>query len=200
MKPDFQDMVDRSGGNISVRDAEILYMTALEIGAKDIMEIGSREGGSSMALGLVAKKTNGLLYCIDPVLSNLATKQAPPKFWHNITDYELNDHIEAIGAFSPWIDVSDYPYFVEGLDYLLLDGGGSKNQPHHTRWMLVDYHYWEPLVRTGGRIAFHDWTGKNGVGDQVQRAVSIILETDDLIEVTRHESIDRGIIVFEKRG
>lgn len=193
MKPDFEDMVNRSGGNISERDAEILYDTAMEIHAKQILEIGARQGGSSMALGHVALETGGYVSCIEPI---------PHLEWYeNIEALGLSGVVKLLEGASPWMPRALHTLEqVTPLDYLFLDGGGSKNIPHHTRWMIVDYHTWERFVRVGGRIAFHDWTGKNGVGDQVQRAVSIILETDDLVEVARHESTDRGIIVFEKRG
>lgn len=194
MKPDFADMVNRSGGNISETDAEVLYDTAMQIKAQNILEIGSREGGSTMVLASVAKLTDGTLHCIEP--------EIPLKWAENIRHYKLGEYLYPHQAKNPWVS-GLYEIFKDiegGIDYLFLDGGGSKNQPHHTRWMLVDYHYWEPLIRIGGRVAFHDWTGKNGVAEQVRRAVAIILETDDLREVCRHESTDRGIIVFEKRG
>lgn len=186
MKPDFADMVNRSGGNISVVDAEVLYDTAMQIKAQRILEIGSREGGSTMVLGSVARETCGTLHCIEPkILHKLAV---------NINAYELGTCLYLHEGHSPWID-GVYEIFKgieQGIDYLFIDGD------HRTRWILADYHYWEPLVRAGGRIAFHDWTGKNSVSDQVRRAVEIILETDKLREVCRHESTDRGIIVFEK--
>ncbi len=190
MRPDFEDMVNRSGGNISVRDAEILYETAMEIEAKSILEIGSREGGSSMVLGSVVRQTDGRIFCIDPAF--------PDKWFQNMKELELRKYSVMIPLASPWtLDLNRAMRLGEedrSLDYLFIDGD------HRTRWILTDYHYWEPLVRIGGRVAFHDWTGKNGVGAQVQRAVSIILETDNLREVIRNDSTDRGIIVFEKRG
>ena len=186
MRPDFEDMVNRSGGNISVRDAEILYETAMEISPQTLVEIGSREGGSSMVLGLAAKENYGRLFCIecDPA----------QKWAENIQAYSLHGHAQMVRGRSPWV-VLPVSHLGDNdvIDYVFIDGD------HRMRSVLVDYHYWEPLVRSGGRIAFHDWTGKNGVGEQVQRAVSIILETDDLREVIRNESTDRGIIVFEKR-
>lgn len=191
MRPNFEDMVNRSGGNISVRDAEILYETAMVIAAKSILEIGSREGGSSMVLGTVANTHGGQLICIEP--------EPLDRLRENMKHYELKGRYVLVRMRSPWVDTGRISKMASersgqpSLDYLFVDGD------HRTRWILTDYHYWEPLVRPGGRIAFHDWTGKNGVGEQVQRAVSIILETDDLREVIRNESTDRGIIVFEKR-
>lgn len=188
MKPDFADMVNSSGGNISETDAEVLYDTALQIKAQSIVEIGSREGGSTMVLASVAKLTNGTLQCIEP--------EFPLKWAQNVRRYQLGPCLYPQQAKSPWVS-GLYELLRDmcgGIDYLFLDGD------HRTRWILADYHYWGPLLRVGGRVAFHDWTGKNGVSEQVQRAVAIILETDDLREVCRHEADDRGIIVFEKRG
>ncbi len=188
--PDFAAILKRYGGSILPGDAEVLYASAIEIQAKRLFEIGSREGGSSMVLGMVAKETGGSLTCIEPVVLE--------KWYRNIRALGLMDYVHMIEASSPW--VPGLFHATDGIDYLFLDGGGPPGQPHHTRWMLTDYHYWEPLVRGGGRIAFHDWTG-GGVGRaHVRRAISIILETDNLKEVNRYESTAGGTIVFEKEA
>lgn len=178
---DYMDILNSCGGRLSINDAKILYNTALEIKAKNILEIGSFDGCSSMVFGYVVKETGGHLYCLEP--------NPKTKWKHNMDRLMLTDYATSLMKFSPWIIPTEVKL---PLDYLLIDGN------HEVRWILTDYHYWEPYVRHGGLIAFHDWTGGKGVGAKVQEAVSIILRTDELEEVTRSESHDRGIIVFRK--
>jgi len=178
---DYEDILKSCGGRLSINDARILYNTAIEIDAQNIVEIGSMDGCSSMVFGYVCKQTGGHLYCLEP---------NPRTRWKgNMDRLGLADYATTLMKASPWVIPTDVKL---PIDYLLIDGD------HRTRWTLVDYHYWEPYVRPGGLIAFHDWTGANGVGEWVQRAVGIILETDELQEVVRNASKDRGIIVFRK--
>jgi predicted O-methyltransferase YrrM len=179
---EYTDILNSCGGRLSINDAKILYRTALEIEAKNIVEIGSMDGCSSMVFGYVAQQTGGHLYCIEP---------NPKGLWkHNMQRLGLSDYATLIMKSSPWFDLTEIP---QPIDYILYDGD------HRTRWALVDYHYTEPYVRPGGLLAFHDWTGARGVGAWVQRAVAIIREDDpELEEVARDESSNRGIIVFRK--
>jgi hypothetical protein len=197
---EYEDILGSCGGRLSINDARILYNTAMEIDAQTIVEIGSMDGCSSMVFGYVCMQTGGHLYCLEP---------NPKTRWKaNMERLGLADCATTIMKSSPWVNPTDIaPIAREGMrvgltgavlmppiDYLLIDGD------HRTRWTLADYHYWEPYVRTGGVIAFHDWTGAKGVGAWVQRAVEIILEDDQdgLEEVARDESSNRGIIVFRK--
>lgn len=182
-EPDYTDILNSCGGRLSSVDAGILYTTALGIEAQTIVEIGSMDGCSSMVFGYVAKQTGGHLYCLEP--------NPKGKWKANMERLGLSDYAVSIMKASPWVDPKLIPM---PIDYLLIDGD------HRTRWTIADYHYWEPYVRQGGMIAFHDWTGAKGVGAWVQRAVGIILEddADGLEEVARDESGNRGIIVFKK--
>ena len=184
----YVDILNSCGGRLSINDARILYHTALEIDAQTIVEIGSMDGCSSMVFGYVCIQTGGHLYCIEP--------NPKGKWKANMQRLGLYNYATSIMKSSPWIDPTKTG-FSPGetpIDYLLIDGD------HRTRWTIADYHYWEPYVRTGGVIAFHDWTGAKGVGAWVQRAVEIILEDDEdgLEEIARDESSNRGIIVFRK--
>lgn len=179
--PDYNEIIVRGNRRLTLNDCRLLEETSLGINARTIVEIGSMDGCSSMVLGLVAKKTDGHLYCIEP---------NPKTRWkQNIQDLFLEDRVTLIMQASPWVNTTLIP---KPIDYLFIDGD------HRTRWCLVDYHFWERYVRPGGRIAFHDWTGGKGVGAWIQRAVRIILEDDKLIEVASYEASDRGMVVFEK--
>lgn len=183
MSIDYEDILKSCGGRLSINDARILYQTASDIDAQVILEIGSMDGCSSMVFGHVVEQTGGHLYCIEP---------NPKSRWKaNMERLGLIDYATTIMKSSPWLMPTDIP---QPIDYLLIDGD------HRSRWCIVDYHYFEPYVRQGGIIAFHDWTGAKGVGAWVQRAVEIILEDDDdgLEEIARDESSNRGIIVFKK--
>lgn len=180
----FFDKISEMGGGLQdATEATILYDTASEILAQNIVEIGSMYGTSSMALGTVAKEQGGHLQCIDP--------WARGKWYRNIAEMELREYVTMIHAFSPWIDMSQINLPIE---YLLIDG------EHKTRWCLADYHYWSAYVRPGGRIAFHDYKDAGKAGFHVKRAVEIILEddADNLKEIVRNETSKWGIIVFEK--
>ena len=187
---DYDDILNSCGGRISTADAKILYATALEINAQNIVEIGSFDGCSSMVFGYVCQQTGGHLYCIEP---------NPKTLWKkNMERLGLADYATVIMKASPWIDVTTVPFRkpanpAHPIDYLLIDGD------HRVRWTIVDYHFWEPYVRPGGLIAFHDWTGAKGVGAWVQEAVEIIRRDDiELEQVACNASTDRGIIVFKK--
>lgn len=193
-EPDYTDILNSCGGRLSSVDASILFNTSLSIEAQTIVEIGSMDGCSAMVFGHVLQQTGGHLYCIEP---------NPKTRWKaNMERLGLADLATTIMKSSPWIEPMtiqpplDLPQERCGtpIDYLLIDGD------HRTRWTIVDYHYWEPYVRQGGMIAFHDWTGGKGVGAMVQRAVGIILEDDEdgLEQVAINEARDRGIIVFRK--
>lgn len=184
----YEDILNSCGGRLSISDARILYDTALEIGAQTILEIGSMDGCSSMVFGEVCKLTGGHLYCLEP---------NPKTRWKaNMERLGLSDYATTIMKASPWVNPAfmGLPPGPVPFDYLLIDGD------HRTRWTIADYHYWEPYVRQGGIIAFHDWTGAKGVAAWVQRGVEIILEDDavGLEEIARDESSNRGIIVFKK--
>jgi len=179
---DYDDILMHSPlTSMSKNDLELLYSTASEISPKSILEIGARNGCSSSLLGIVAKEKSGHLYSIEP---------SPQQLWKkNIDRLGLGEYVTQIVGASPWIQVERVG---QPIDFFLIDGD------HRTRWCLADYHYWSVYVRRGGRIAFHDWCGANGIAAQVRQAVEIILKTDALTEVGRAEGKDKGLIVFEK--
>lgn len=171
-----------SGGNITQEDARLLMRSCERTNANIVFEIGAREGGSSLVLADCMRKVNGELFSLECY---------PKGRWHeNIKLFDLEEHATLIEGVSPW-HTNGVP---ETYDVLFIDGN------HRTRWCLVDYHCWEPRLRVGGEVIFHDWCGAAGYKEQIQRAVSIILETDKnkLEEVDRVEGKDRGCIAFKK--
>ena len=177
----WDEIIIRGNKRMLASDLDILDRTARSTKPKTIVEIGSMDGTSSMCLGMVVRDFGGQLYCIEP---------RPTSRWRrNIQELFLEDSVTFIKAASPWVNTQCIP---KPIDYLLIDGD------HRTRWALVDYHFWCPMVRPGGMIAFHDYNAKKDVGNWVRRAIDIILEDDDLKEVEHNNTKDRGIIVFTK--
>lgn len=180
---DIQDIYERGKTLMKLEEIIALYKSASEIKARNILEIGSCYGTSSMTLATVAKEQNGHLQSIEA---------KPQELWRkNMDEMGLSKYCTMIAGYSPWIDdkVINTP-----LDFLFIDG------EHRTRWALTDYQYWGAYVRIGGRIAFHDYMSANSAGVGVMRAVEIILEDDAecLKEIARIDLKISGLIVFEK--
>lgn len=177
----YQIILPRGGDRLSAADARCLHKNALAIKAANILEIGAAGGCSTMVLGNVARLTGGHLYSIDP---------KPEGRWKpNIDSLGLGQYVTLIKQYSPWVD----PKLVKTpIDFLLIDGD------HRTKYTIADYQYWQHYVRKNGLVCFHDWTGAGGNDAEIKRAVTIILETDDLREVDRVEGKDKGLIIFEK--
>ena len=178
----FNEIIKR-GIWMDLPDAQLLEKTAREINPKIILEIGGAIGASSMILGHIAKDNNGILYTIE---------QNPHHEWYeNMKYFGLQENSILIKGFSPWInnDIIEEP-----IDYLFIDGS------HETKAIIVDYCYWEPFVRKGGRIAFHDYTSYDkGTEDKVKRAINLILETDKHLKKVAEVKSKWGLIVFEKQ-
>ncbi|TET00921.1 MAG: class I SAM-dependent methyltransferase, partial [Promethearchaeota archaeon] len=125
------------GGGLFLDECQFLSKTANEIKPMTVVEIGSSKGTSSMILGSVVRKTGGHLYCIDPNINE--------EWEQNIKDLRLTEYITLIEEASPWVNPEK---FKQPIDYLLIDAN------HKTRWIIVDYHFWERFLRVGGRVAF----------------------------------------------
>jgi len=183
---DIEEVLRYGDKLLTVYDVEVLRQTSDEIGARRLLEIGSKKGCSTLVLGDVARKHEGRLYCIDPVILGRLTS--------NIETFGLQNYITLIQGKSPWIDPSRVAI---PIDYLFIDGD------HRTRWAIADYHFWFPFVRLGGRIAFHDVHAIDWAGKGVRRAIELILATDgDIIKLVAETQNcrQRGTQVFEKTG
>ena len=166
---------------LSIDDCRLLYDTVLDYKCKIIVEIGAMLGTSSMVLGLAARQVEGRVFSIEI---------KPRKEWfENITDCGLQDTVELIQGDSKNVKHDLFPH----IDFLFIDGD------HQIQSALNDYLRWEPVVRKGGLIAFHDIYGPPSA--KVNKAIEMILEDDgcNLVEVAKCPvSKDCGTIVFEK--
>lgn len=180
---DYVDILERGNKRLVKSDMELLERTVRETKAKTIVEIGSMDGTSSLLFGSIAKEIGAKVYCIEP---------DPRKLWYkNIEEYGIKNYVTMIKAASPWVNMGLIP---RPIDYLFIDGN------HRTRYCLADYHFFEPFVRKGGMIAFHDYNGRKGVSKWIRKAIEIILEDDSekIVEVEHNDTSDRGTIVFRK--
>lgn len=153
---DFVEIAERGGNRMYWWELEMLDMLVRKYKPKSIVEIGAWDGCSTMTMALAAKETGGHIFSIDPQPSDILNT--------NLAELGLEDYVTKLTQSSPWVDMDliELP-----IDFLLIDGN------HHTRWVLVDYHYFKKYVRKGGLIAFHDCEFTS-----VKKAIEIILETD----------------------
>lgn len=156
-----QEIREVTADSLKEGEPELLYNAADAIAPKAIVEIGARHGTSSTILALVAKKYDGLLISIEA---------KPQGSWiPNLTHFGVEKYATLMMFRSPWL-----PWSAElPIDFLLIDGG------HGFMDCLVDYHFFYPFVRPGGRIAFHDVYSFEGV----RRAILEILKRDKLKHV-----------------
>ena len=156
-------------------EIEILYNTARERRPEVIVEIGSWDGCSTIALGCVAKEFGGKLYAIDPKATDL--------FSGNMEHFGLQDTVKAVTGFSPWVDG-----IPDRINYLFIDGN------HTTKSVMLDYSYWVHFMKKNDIVAFHDITFPS-----VKKALDIIFEHDGkhLKEIQKCELRRRGIGVWQ---
>jgi predicted O-methyltransferase YrrM len=189
---DYADLLARGNRRMTEHDLRLLVETCAAVGAKTIVEIGSKDGCSTLAMGLWAKEHGAQLFCVEPV---------PTGRWlQNVHDLAVASVITPLRYFSPWVPLAEVPC---PIDVLLIDGD------HRTSRAIADYIFWGRFVRQGGRIAFHDIDGGKGVAPDIRRAVEICVRDDNLNspqgpdrlihQVARTPpSRDRGLVVFEK--
>lgn len=122
-----------------------LFNLTREINAQHIVEIGFGGANSAMAFLLALKETGGHLTSIDINPSPVAIQK--------IKAMELMSQFHLIRG--PSQDV--WGQVPPEIDILLIDGKHSYNQ------CKLDYKLYEPLVKTGGFILFHDSATIKGV-------------------------------------
>ncbi len=180
----YDEITLRGKRRLAGEDYIILERHVRATNPKTIVETGSMDGCSSMLFGLIAKEVGAKVFCIEP---------KPKKGWYENRDYYgLHNTLTLIRSANPWFNIDIIP---KPIDFLFIDGN------HEQRWALVDYHFLEPFVRVGGRIAFHDYNSKV-YKHKIRAAIELILKTDSNVikELEYNKTNDRGTIVFEKIG
>lgn len=188
----YADILNRGNRRMTEYDVKLLVETCEAVSAETAVEIGSKDGCSTLALGSWLGPRGGRLFCVEPV---------PTGRWcQNVKEYGLEGCIIPIRAFSPWVPPASIPC---PIDVLLIDGD------HRASRTIADYVFWVRFVRKGGRIAFHDIDGGKGVAAWIREAVAMIARDDNMHseqgpdwqvrEVARTPPAhDRGLVVFEK--
>lgn len=158
---------------INFYQMEMLFREGEQIQPKTIVEIGSRAGCSSGILGALAKKHEGLCYCIDP--------NPHPQWAFNMERYNLQNHCIMINQASPWVP------WDRQIDFLFVDGN------HDMIPCLTDVYYWGRFVRKDGLIVIHDTMIRDGVKNAIQ-----ILEAVYPIEMIAKVEKGTGAIMYRK--
>lgn len=173
------------GGLITEADARLLQYCARQAEATAILEIGTKRGASAIVLCKELAKHDGHLYCIDPAFHS--------KLHEQLALHGVEHQITRITGLSPWVGHEVVPAV---LDMLWIDGD------HSSLGALGDFIFWEPRVRAGGIIAFHDYSSRYAQGisrGSVEAAVDLILnERPDLVEIGFVAKGDGGAIAFQK--
>ena len=113
-----------------------------------IVEIGSWKGKSTICLALGAKEgSNAQVFTIDPHTNPLPKYNVTyPALVRNLKKANADASVTPIVATS--LDVGKT--WTRPIDFLFIDG------LHHYKYVLADFLTWEPQVKEGGVIAFHD--------------------------------------------
>jgi predicted O-methyltransferase YrrM len=148
-----------------------LFMLTIEFNLKRILELGTREGESTVALLQAAKQINGKVFSID-IDSCLRAKRL-------IQKYELQKYWEFTQADDLKMKWST------PIDHLFIDTSHTFDQT------LRELEKYEPYVRRGGIITMHDIVSSQGV----LSAITKYLENrDDLAFYKYFNSNGLGVI------
>lgn len=159
-------------GFLSVDEAELLHKLACEVPRNGvIVEIGSFQGRSTIALGLGAKESGAEVYAIDPhedFQENESTHYGMENhaaLLRNLLDYDLAETVRVVTLESECVvEIWD-----KVVDLLWIDGS------HEYLDVRCDLVSWEWLMSPNGKIAIHD---SSGHFPDVTRALNVFL-TDD---------------------
>ena len=145
------EVLNTTSGWLSKKEAELLYTIAYKK-AGNIVEIGSYKGRSTVILAwaiMDADKTliaQGKVYAIDP---QFFTKDFSSKaLKENIVKHGIEKYVNII------IKTSEEAHkgWTDSIDFLWIDGD------HAEEMAEKDFLLWEPHLKIGGVIAFHDAT------------------------------------------
>ena len=119
-----------------------------------IVEIGSFQGRSTVAMAYACVGTNRKIYCIDP-WNFKGSKLFPENIFEiwtdNIQNNRLDSYVTPLQGYSRDI-LSRWSELVgnQKIDFIFIDGG------HEYEDVLPDFQLAFPLVKPGGWIALHD--------------------------------------------
>lgn len=115
---------------------QTLHLLTIELDLKNILELGTRTGESTIALLLAAKKINGKVTSVD-IDSCISAKE-------NVKKLKLDSHWNFIQSDDLKLD------WDKQIDHLFIDSSHTYEQT------ISELNKFEPFVRKGGLITFHD--------------------------------------------
>ena len=76
--------------------------------------------------------------------------------------YGLEQNVHLFYGESPWTTI---PFASGGVDFLFIDAC------HETENVIADFCFYKRYLKTGGKVAFHDWgLGTEGTTPKVRKA------------------------------
>lgn len=166
------DQMKKVDGWFAENEGELLMASCIEAlkgtFSKNIVEIGSFKGRSTIVLGSVAKDTGATVWAIDPHEGVLTGPQGlhtvPPTFevfLKNITDAGLKEVVTPIKE-----KASDVKW-EKPIAFLFIDG------LHDYQSVLSDFQNFHTRVEKGGLLAFHDYSDQYpGVKRVINQAIA----------------------------
>lgn len=150
MTPKTKQILDAIPGWLSNREAELLYAITRKH-AGNIVEIGSFKGRSTavIAQALIDSEkpsgASGRVYAIDPHVDG---GSSPELLKENLVKHGVDKQVDMIVKTSE----EAHQGWTAPVDFLWIDGD------HSGEMVEKDFLLWEPHLKTGGVIAFHDAT------------------------------------------
>lgn len=157
----------------------VLYDLAIRITAKNVVELGTDSGSSTISLLAACGSNGGYLHSFDWVDCPIARE--------NVKKYGLGD----MWTFTVMDDLEAAKQWKGGpIDFLFID------TDHKYEQTMKELDVWVPLVRSGGYITFHDVISRK---DEVQKAideyVQVHQDTIDSYEVVVRDSYGLGLMI-----
>jgi predicted O-methyltransferase YrrM len=121
----------------------MLYDLTVDGAFRNVLELGTRTGESTVVLLAAVRETSGHVTSVDI--------QACPETRQRVEEEQLAGHWTFIQSDDLLLD------WKEPIDHLFID---TSHEHTHTKLELEKY---EPLVRQGGAISLHDTTSHPGV-------------------------------------
>lgn len=144
--------------NVTRNELEKLY--ELSKGAENIIELGSYQGASTIAMASNMKK-DGILIAIDIWLSNPSMRPDPKdctvyeEFLSNIGKFNVDSIIKPIKEKTVDAVKQLSPDFKADIIFIDAD--------HAEPAVLIDYQTFFPFLKKDGYIVFHDYASFSGV-------------------------------------
>ena len=123
-----------------------IYNLALDINAQNIVEFGIGSGQSTLCLTAAAQKTNGMVISLDPREKHKTFVQNNVRYWGLSRNWNPQYGEDSFSVRDIYREV----FKNKPIDLLFIDSGHTYSDTK------AEIEYWEPLVKKGGAIIFHD--------------------------------------------